>query len=179
MDKKVSFSGENLSLKEAADFHRDAEAALKQYYSVLSPTFALRFVSSKTQDVDAELAERLAELDKSSAMNVLASLEARFRIDYEIRRTRKKKDPISIDFRGLYTRKGSRVSLEDDILEVWRNHQPDDKALVGALRGAFKFRHWMAHGRYWTPKFGKRIDYLAAFALVQLTLASFPLLSTE
>ncbi|MCD2177454.1 hypothetical protein [Rhizobium sp. C1] len=179
MAEKVSFSGENLSLQDTADFHGDTQAALKQYYSVVSPTFQVRFFGQRPEAVEAELELRLAELNRNSTLTVLALLEARFRIDYEIRRRRKMKDVVSVEFRALYARKGSRVSLESDILSVWRTNQTGQAALIGRLQDAFKFRHWMAHGRYWTPKFGKRIDYLAAVALAQSILTSFPLLSAE
>ncbi len=179
MAEKVSFSGENLSLQDTADFHSDTEAALKQYYSGVSPTFQIRFFGQKREDVEAELAIRLAELNRNSTLTVLASLEARFRIDYEIRRLKKKKDPVSVEFRALYARKGGRVSLESDILDVWRDHYTQQTALIGSLRSAFKFRHWMAHGRYWTPKFGRQVDYHSAYALAQLTLTNLPLVSAE
>ncbi|HZG27647.1 MAG TPA: hypothetical protein VE079_04220 [Ensifer sp.] len=179
MGKRVSFSGESLNLQDTADFHKDTEAALKQYYSTVSPTYEIRFFGNSAQDVESELAVRLAELNRNSTLTVLALIEARFRIDYELRRRKRKRDPVSTEFRELYAAKGSRVSLEDDILGVWRKNKPGHVALVGNLRSAFKFRHWMAHGRYWTPKFGRQIDYLAAHALAQLTLASFPLMSAE
>ena len=179
MANRVSFSGENLSIRDAADFHQDTEAALKQFYSDSSPIFRIRFVGYSAHAVDAELNLRLAELDRNSTLTILASLEARFRIDYEIRRLQRKKDPVSSGFRALYARRGRRASLEDDILGVWEKNRTGNETLIGDLRSAFKFRHWMAHGRYWTPKFGRRIDYLAAYTLAERTLANFPLLSAD
>lgn len=179
MASRVSFSGENLSLEDAADFYRDTESALKQYYSSASPTFEFRFIGYSEHAVEAELTLRLAELDLNCTLTILAALEARFRIDYEIRRLRRKKDMVSSGFRTLYARRGRRASLDEDILGVWQNSITGNETVIGDLRSAFKFRHWMAHGRYWTPKFGRRLDYLAAYALAERTLASFPLLSGD
>lgn len=39
------------------------------------------------------------------------------------------------------------------------------KALLGELAGAFRYRHWLAHGRYWQPKLGRKYDYLSVFGL--------------
>jgi len=66
----------------------------------------------------------------------------------------KKKDTISRACRALYKQKGARVSLEDDILAIWKQNYPECKIAIGHFIGVLKLRHWLAHGRYWTPKFG-------------------------
>ena len=36
------------------------------------------------------------------------------------------------------------------------------------LKGAFKFRHWLAHGRYWDPNLGrKKYDFQSLYALAE------------
>ena len=30
---------------------------------------------------------------------------------------------------------------------------------------AFKYRHWLAHGRYWEPKLGRIYDYYSLYDL--------------
>ncbi len=59
---------------------------------------------------------------------------------------------MSREFREIYKEKETRVSLEEEIFEVWKNNTTGSTKLISDLRGAFKFRHWMAQGRYWTPK---------------------------
>jgi hypothetical protein len=49
-----------------------------------------------------------------------------------------------------------------------------ERSLIGELRGAFRFRHWLAHGRYWTPKLGRRYNYEDVYALADETFKSFP-----
>ena len=108
-----------------------------------------------------ELGNRLAELDRNTTMSLLAA-EAAFRIDYLQRCYQRKKDWVSRQVSGnLQREKGSRVSLEDEIFEVWKSNTSGSNKLISDLRGAFKFRHWMAHGRYWTPKLGQKYDYLS------------------
>lgn len=179
MARKVSFSGKNLTLNEVADFYRDTESALRQYYSPNSNTFEIRFFDYALHTVELELMHRLDELDRSTILTVLAALEARFRIDYEIRRLRTRKDAVSVDLRALYRERGNRASLEDDILSIWQRNLSGGTKLIGELRGAFKLRHWLAHGRYWTPKLGRQYDFLSIYDLASLTLERLPLLAGD
>jgi hypothetical protein len=173
---KVSFSGENLGLDEIANHHNDITDALSLFFSSASPAFLSRFAGWSNPEVHAELERRKAELDLNSTMNLLASIEAAFRVDYLQRCYQKKKDSLSYNFRDIYKEKGSRASLEDDILGAWKVHRPDCAQIVGALRGAFKFRHWMAHGRYWKPKLGQNYDFTSVYELSLATFSNFDFL---
>jgi hypothetical protein len=177
MAKKVSFSGENLSLAEAARHHNDTDGALNLFFSTVSPSYQMRFAGYKLDEVREELGDRLAELDRTTTMSLLAAVEAAFRIDYLQRCYRRRKDGVSRQFWEIYKEKASRASLEDEIFEVWKSNTPGSNKLISDLRGAFKFRHWMAHGRYWTPKLGQKYDYLSIYPLAIQALSSFPLMA--
>jgi len=41
--------------------------------------------------------------------------------------------------------------------------------LINALQGAFKYRHWLAHGRYWVPKYGQKYDFDSVYVLARET----------
>lgn len=178
MAKRVSFSGENLSIDDAALHHNDTVSGLILFFSVSSPNFASRFAGYKTDEVREELGDRLAELDRNTTLSLLAAVEAAFRIDYLQRCYTRKKDNISRQFLELYKIKDTRATLEDDIFEIWKNNTIGSAKLIGDLRGAFKFRHWMAHGRYWTPKLGKQYDYFSVYPLAVQALSSFPLVTS-
>ena len=109
-------------------------------------------------------------------MTLLAAVEAAFRIDYLQRCYKKKKDVVSRQFRRIYKEKETRASREDEIFGVWKSSTMESTKLIGDLRGAFKFRHWIAHGRYWTPKLGQKYDYLTIYSLAVEALSSFPLM---
>jgi hypothetical protein len=83
-------------------------------------------------------------------------------------------DPVSRAFREIYQAKQQHASLEDEIFEDWLDNSFGARSIIGELRGAFRFRHWLAHGRYWTPKLGRRYDFDDVFALADRTLRSFP-----
>lgn len=121
-----------------------------------------------------ELGERVEEADLTSSLTILASIEATFRIDYLKRCYRRGKDPVSRAFRDIYREKQQYASLEDEIFEAWIDNSSGSRSIIGELRGAFKFRRWLAHGRYWTPKLGRRYDFSDLFTLADLTLHSFP-----
>jgi hypothetical protein len=177
MAKKVSFSGENLSISDAALHHNDTDGALTLFFSAVSPSYPVRFAGYKPEEVREELGNRLAELDRNTTMSLLAAVEAAFRIDYLQRCYQRKKDEVSRRFLEIHREKGSRASLEDEIFEVWKSNTPGSNKLISELRGAFKFRHWMAHGRYWTPKLGQKYDYLSIYPLALQALTSFPLMA--
>lgn len=69
------------------------------------------------------------------------------------------KDDLSRPFRSLYKEYENRVSLEDDILGNWKLHHPKRKNVFSDYIAALSFRNWLAHGRYWTPRFGRRFDF--------------------
>ena len=106
-------------------------------------------------------------------MDVFGALEAAFRIDYLHRCYRRGRDDVSRAFRNLYNDKGPRVSLEGDILAAWRQNSSVPRKVITDLTSAFKYRHWLAHGRYWNPRF-RKLDYEEVYMLAEATLNTFP-----
>jgi hypothetical protein len=174
MPDRVRFSGDQLGLPEAAAHHQDLESSLALYFSTSSPSYSSRFVGYTGVEVTGELRARLEEADLTSSLTVLASVEAAFRIDYLQRCYRRGKDPLSRTFRDIYKVRQQNASLEDEIFQAWIDNYSGTRSIIGDLRSVFKFRHWLAHGRYWTPKLGRRYDFGGVFALADLTLYSFP-----
>ena len=115
------------------------------------------------------------ELDKSVSMTILSNVEAGFRIDYLIRAKKRLKDPISRRFRDLFKIKGEKVSLENEILAIWKEEHPEFKGIISDFIGALKYRHWLAHGRYWTPKLGRIYDLSTIYTISERIYANMPL----
>ncbi len=173
MGKRVPFSGQQLDLDDIAVHYSDVEASLRQHFLHISK-LGDRFVGFTSTELFEVLEHRLEEQSRSGVLSILAALEAAFRIDYLQRVYTKKKDILSRTFRELYKEKGSRVSLDEEILNAWLEHSDARNSLVGELKGAFKYRHWLAHGRYWKPKLGQRYDYHSVYELAVSILNSFP-----
>lgn len=161
-------------LVNIADYHVDATASLRLYYSNSHAEYVVRFATYRPREVTEEFAERLQETEMRSTLAVLARVEAAFRQDYKVRGRSKMADPISVDFRKIFRTRGDRVRLDDEILETWRRHiEPMDRVHIGQLRGMFKYRHWLAHGRYW--EVGRQHAFADVYLLADAILSTFDL----
>jgi hypothetical protein len=158
------------SLVDLAGYHRDADASLRLYFTASNPNFVAFFAADRPSEVAEKLAKRTLETDMRSGLAVMASVEAAFYLDYGWRRKAKKTDAVSMAFRK-YRRKNAR--LDEDIWGTWKTHYPAMGPLISQLRGAFNFRHWLAHGRYWTM--GKRYEFQDLYLLADSVLTTFPL----
>ena len=161
-NKKVSFSNEVLSIQEIADYYSRSEKALRAFYLDNKQ----KFVGYTLDEIEEELDKYIRELDKSCSFAVLAAIEAYIRVDYLRRCYDREKDSLSRDFRAIYKVKGARVSLSDDILDLWSKNI-SSKSSISNLRAALHYRDWLAHGRYWIAKLGRNYDF---FELLKLAI---------
>jgi hypothetical protein len=155
-DRRVPFSNEQLPIKEVEAYFVTTEKALRSFYQANNPDFTIK-------ELNNELIQRIEELDKSTAFTILAAIEAHIRVDFLQRCYNKEKDPLSRKFRNLHKEKGDKVSFED-ILELWKQHITKN-LVISELRGALNYRHWLAHGRYWVVKLGRRYDFYSVLTL--------------
>jgi hypothetical protein len=176
MPKQVTFEPRSISILDVAAYHQDTDSSLRLFFTDSNPNYDLRFFGKSRLQIEAELADRLDETDKRSSLAILSRLEAAFRIDYEQRCKKKKRDPLSKAFLALYKKRRGNVRLEEQILDTWRQNYPETRQLISQLKGAFKFRHWLAHGSYWEPKLARKYDYEGIYILADSVFASFPLL---
>jgi hypothetical protein len=153
----------------------DADASFRLYISDSNPALPNRLIGLRPSELKEELTIRIEETDLRSSLALLTCLEASFRIDYLQRCQKRRRDSVSKALRVLHKQHGQHVRLEDDILATWRREHPELGSLIGELVGAFKFRHWLAHGRYWRPKHGRKYDYQSIYGLAVSILASFQL----
>lgn len=172
MANRILAASQTASLLALADYQRDAEASLRLYFTSINPDFVVLFAGDRPSDVAAKLADRIHETDMRSALAIMASVEAAFRLDYEWRLKAKKPDAVSITFRRHRRR---NVRLDEDIWETWKVNHPTTGQLISQLRSAFRFRHWLAHGRYWPA--GQKYDFQTLYILAQAVLTTFPLYS--
>jgi len=158
--KRVSLSGSEKTIQAIWDWYDfqsrlslERKSQLLQQLRNGQPVSDPRFFGMTIEEID----DFFGELDCLVMLDLLASAEAAIRVDYLNRVYRRRKDAVSRRFRHLYKEQGNQVGLEKDILEAWTQLAPATKQAVGDFNGALNLRHWLAHGRYWTPKFGR--DY--------------------
>lgn len=176
----VSFSGDHLELEDIAVFHADAVCGFRLIHDPAQPGFLVRFAAMSSAEVASHLQVELDELGRMSSLSVLAAVEAAFRMDYLVRVNERRRDVLSRAMRELYSRSGSRVSFEDEILELWRDNTSGARQAISDLKGAMKYRHWLAHGRYWTPKMGRsKYDFQSIYEMAEAILVGFPLVSVD
>ncbi len=164
MYRRIAFSGNHPALVDIAEHYQVSVQSMSLYYSRMNPNFLERFAFYTDDEIEKEKEDNFEKTDTSLALTLLASIEASFRVDYLRRCYCRMKDPLSRNFRELY-KKNRRVSLEDDLLAIWKSNFPELSPLVGNIMGAFRYRHWLAHGRYWVPKLGRRYDFLNIYDL--------------
>lgn len=171
---RITFSNQNLNLIEIATQHFDVEHSLRNSFIPGHSLVLMKYPTDTADEIRVRLVDRLGENDIAACMNLLASIEARFRVDYFARCYRRLKDELSRAMRELYSRRGEKVSLEDEIFEHWKRHTSVPPRLISELRGAFRYRHWIAHGRYWVPKLGQKYDFFGISVLAQTVQSSLP-----
>ena len=174
MSRRIYFYKNYPEFVEIGELYAVSIKSMEMYYSRLNPQFDSIFQFYTHEEVEEEKELRLEEIDASLALTLLASIEASFRVDYLQRFYRKKKDPLSRSFRKLHKKKGNLVSLKDDLLDAWKKHSSVQTSLLGNIKGAFNYRHWLAHGRYWVPKLGRRYDFSNIYDLALKVDKSFP-----
>lgn len=167
MGDRVSFSDQALDLGQIAKHHADCETALREYFSTASPSFIDRYAGRTLLALKTDLAFNVEELDYNSAFDVMAAIEAALRTDYLTRVYERKKGRLSRAFRAINKAKGAKASLEKDILAAWRQYAALPNGVYSALLKAFEYRHWLAHGRYWTPTFHRQYDFFTVFGIAQ------------
>lgn len=173
MGSKISFSNQNLSIDEIVYYKQDLERAVHLYY--LNAQAYKKFYSYSDEEVYKEKRKRLDELELNAVFMILSSIEAIFRIDFNIRVDEKQKDELSRKFRNISKTKQKGISLEKDILEIWQTYFANFKTLISEYKSALHYRHWLAHGRYWEPKLGRKYDFDSVYVLADNIINNLPL----
>ncbi|MCY2925195.1 MAG: hypothetical protein NT031_07105 [Planctomycetota bacterium] len=120
------------------------------------------FVGLTRQEVEDVFQSHRDELDYVAMLDLMAAAEATVRLDYFDRVVSRSKAPPLVSKRfskiDRSLRRNERPDLEGDILDTWQDLVSGTKVPVRDFKGALTLRHWLAHGRYWHPKIGRRQD---------------------
>ena len=152
MGRLLSRSYQEQDVDSIAAQRRLQFTALRSYFGRQNPALEGVFPGYSSAQLEAELANVLSEVDLQASLSILSALEASFRIDFAVRCEKRHKDYLSVHFRRIFKKKGHQVHFEDDIISGWQAYTVGANTLLSELRQATKFRHWLAHGRYWIVK---------------------------
>jgi hypothetical protein len=154
------------------DWHELLSAGLSQERSriktlgigaILPSYLAPSLTGATVAEVDTYFKDCQTELDFSSSLVLIAAAEARIRHDAEKRQrdlTTSLGHRLSLIF-SQYTSSWQVPLFQNGIMEEWKTHinssfaRVESAPLLGAIgdfKVALQFRHWIAHGRYWTLK---------------------------
>jgi hypothetical protein len=158
-----------LTLPEIANHHAIVEAALFDLFANSNHAVLLQYAGSSLDEVRSDA---LAELEHTSSLSLLACVEAALRVDYDQRVEARGRSSLSRALREIHKEKKEYARLDDDILGAWKEHSTVGKPVISVLIGAFKYRHWLAHGRYWIPKFGRTYDYQTIYSIADAFLSA-------
>jgi hypothetical protein len=178
--KRASFFEGRPRASHLKQWHADMRTAVDDFELKVLDLIALgepvpdSVLGMTPDEVARHFEEARSELDSAASLMLLAEAEAVLRVDYLLRVRRKEKDPVSRAFRELHKVKEDSVRLEQELLETWVTCHDGCKAAVSDFKGALNLRHWLAHGRYWTPKLGRRYAVRDVFEIADRLFTHLP-----
>ncbi len=181
MTPRVSISSNRIGVDDVWDYYETVRAAIVQFAEMAKQSLAEgadlqdpRLFGVDMAELNAHFASLLDEADKQACLFLIASAEATIRVDFLERVYERRKDRVSRVFRDIYKSRCEhnkiKVRLDEDILDIWASEFEQAKTPVGTFKVALRFRHWLAHGRYWVPKLGRKYD---PSGIVQLVIDLF------
>jgi hypothetical protein len=133
------------------------------------------FLNKNSNEIDQIKNNEISEIEKYTSFDIMTLIEAMFRIDYCYRSENKLKDDLSRDFRAIYKIHARKASLAEHILAAWEKYNPDIY-IFREINAVFKYRHWLAHGRYWLLRTNaSRFDFKYLYAVYLQIITSFNL----
>lgn len=146
MAKRLSRSGDELPLPEVYLYKKDAEEGLSLLFS--QAEHFERFALMSAKEIQQLFIKRTAELELQATFSLMTSLEAFLQLDFHDRIEKRYKDPLSRYFRDSY-KQPKRISFESDIINGWEAVYPETRRFFQKIKVVLRYRHWLAHGRYW------------------------------
>ena len=161
MAKKVSISEEYLTLDFIVEYKNNLEKAIKFYFMHYG-----NFPTLTKDEINQKKKQTLKEIETNTIFMLLSSIEAWIRVDYEYRVRKRLKDNLSKELRNIDKTidKNYKISIEK-LCDIYKEYTTSN--LFSELKSAFKLRHWIAHGRYWILKIGKKYDFDEIYKLAE------------
>lgn len=158
---KVSLSGDEKSIEAIWSWYDDQRQALRVYKRDIARTVHStssisqeKFVAFTLNELDDYFEKSVEELEQLVAFDLIAAIEGLLRSDFYRRVYSRDKSDLGRRFRDVNKLKKDKISLEDDIINNWKELVAGCRPTFSELKGVLHYRHWLAHGRYWM--LGKR-----------------------
>lgn len=163
----------SISREDVIQYHDVSIRSLDCFYSeLLDGTVEDPRFFGYTKDAVREYAARhKEEEDLRSVFVLMAYIEACFQKHYMNIIGSRKRSPFLVPYKTLKKEKQKEKQrvVFGDLLDIWTKHvngiefESADKRLkkqiIGEIRQCLYFRHWLAHGRYWTIHSQRKVDF--------------------
>ena len=117
------------------------------------------FLGDTAKEIRKRLDDHLREAEYDASLTLLAAVEAALRLDFDYRQRRRLKDPRSKEVRRIAKLSRGhfnfRISLVD-LVSLLAIGDSVPNRIRNSLKICFKYRHWLAHGRYWRLNLGRQ-----------------------
>jgi len=157
----IKKSGKQLDVSYVYLKKESIDNSINLFYSTNNPNYSADFIGMSKNEIELTKEDMLKENDITHCLIILTTIEALIRLDADKKYCEKKKNAYSRKIKDIYDKtKGERIKLEEDLINI--RMQEDDSSLrriYNDLKKCFKYRHWLAHGRYWDPKRITEVDF--------------------
>ena len=166
---KLKRSNEHKEFSEINRLFEERQEALQHFFDCEN---VLKYIGYSQKDVDYYLSDHLREAEYDACLTLLGAIEAALRLDLDYRHRHRLKDQKSKEVRQML--KG--ISRGDfvyripitKIIDLLNSDQSVPNRIVNSLKNTFKYRHWLAHGRYWQLQIGiHKPSFLDIYQLAQ------------
>jgi hypothetical protein len=123
------------------------------------------FRSLSVEEINTRFESLREELDAEVRMMVVAAHEASVMLDARRRAEAGGQDAFGLALHRLFSRpkEGRGAPAPEDIPGAWKRHAPGTSRATGAFMQAYRYRHWLAHGRWFLQRSGlDRLEPLGA-----------------
>ncbi len=177
---RVSLSGEEKSIETIAEWYEDQKEAIrdlrtKVLTAITNPGAVTgintKFVTFTADEIIEYFNDNEIELEHLVCFDLISAAEARLRVDFYKKVYNKSKSKTGEAFRESYKLKQNKISLEEDIIETWKAVSASNKKFFSEFLGLLNYRHWLAHGRYWSKKLGQEYTYDTTYNIVERMLS--------
>jgi len=154
--KLFSPSNQHQSFSDIKRIFEERKKAIRHFCECDDVSYWLEF-SPKTAEelVEKFLADHLLEAEYDACLTLFGAIEAAFRMDLFVRHKKRGKDPRSKAVRQMLKnvpRGGFDKDIDLDKIFGLLATDPsvsNSKQTINLLVVFFKYRNWLAHGRYW------------------------------
>lgn len=171
---RVSLSGKEQSIEFIWEWFEDQKEALldfrsKTFVSILDPSKKVhsKFIGLTIDELNDYFEKSEEELEHLVCFDLISATEAILRSDFFTKVYNKDKTELGRMFRGIEKNKGTKIALEEDIIDNWKKVVAERKGDFSNYLGLVKYRHWLAHGRYWKPKLGQKYTPLITYNITE------------